>query len=118
MGWARVQRWPGVEVGAGLPWLLLLFSLADGVLTRALVGAGMASEANPLMRAALVRSPAVFLVLKLLLVGVGAAVLWRQRRRPLAFLALLGCLAVYAAVVACQLAALGIGLLSDGTAFP
>jgi hypothetical protein len=104
--------------GAALPWLLLLLDVADGVLTRALVAAGVAVEANPAMRTAMEHSTAAFLAAKLALVGLGALLLWRQRRRALAFLSLQACLGAYAAVVAYQMIMVGRFLLPQVLPIP
>lgn len=87
---ARLALGRGMDEQARFPGLYalltstVLFSLIDAVLTMAVVLAGLAIEANPLMAALLHHGPIWFVLGKTALVGGGVAVLWRFRRRPLA----------------------------------
>ncbi len=68
----------------GLLLWVLLFNLADGLLTWWVVKLGIAEEANPLMRYALSMGPLSFALAKAVLVCAGVCVLWRFRSFPLA----------------------------------
>jgi hypothetical protein len=83
-------------------WLvgaLAAFNVLDAALTLALVHAGLADEANPVMAASLSAGPTWFVLHKAVLVGGGLTVLWRTRRRRLAQLGLVLCFAVYGALM-------------------
>ncbi|MCC7000441.1 MAG: hypothetical protein IT370_37935 [Deltaproteobacteria bacterium] len=83
------------------PWLRTLVSavvvmnLLDAVFTLIWVTSGQAVEANPLMAAALERSPLWFMVSKLTLVSFGVFILWRARARRMAVGALALSLVAY-----------------------
>lgn len=79
---------------------LLVLNLLDGLFTLAFLQAGVAEEANPLMRMAYEHSPAAFMGIKLALVNAGAAMLWMNRGTLAARAALGGGVLMYAAIVA------------------
>lgn len=79
---------------------LLILNLLDGVFTLAFLQAGVAEEANPLMRFAYEQSPLAFMGVKLALVNVGAAMLWLNRGTLAARAALGAGVLMYAAIVA------------------
>jgi hypothetical protein len=86
------------DVSRGLWWaaVILILNLIDGVLTIALVHGGLATEANPLMEMPLMSwGPTGFMVIKLSLVSLGVALLWRYRQRRTAMFALGSLAAVY-----------------------
>lgn len=70
---------------------LLIMNVIDAALTLALIGMGLATEANPLMARALEYGIPAFLVSKLVLVAMGAYTLYRAR----AIKALLFCNGIY-----------------------
>lgn len=72
-----------------------VFNVLDAALTLALVRAGLADEANPVMAASLSAGPTWFLLHKVVLVGGGLTVLWFTRRRKLAQMGLVLCSAAY-----------------------
>ena len=63
---------------------LLCLNVFDGLCTLALIELGVASEANPLMRAAYDVSPISFMAVKLAVVNTGELVLAWQRAARLA----------------------------------
>ena len=67
---------PGVVTSC---FALLVLNLLDGLFTLAFLQAGVAEEANPLMRMAYEHSPLAFMGIKLGLVNAGAALLWINR---------------------------------------
>jgi len=79
---------------------LLVLNLLDGLFTLAFLQAGVAEEANPLMRMAYEHSPVAFMGIKLGLVNAGAALLWVNRETPAARTALTIGVFMYAAIVA------------------
>ena len=83
----------------GLIFVLVLFNVMDGMLTIAWIGAGVATEANPLMALLLGIHPVLFMITKILLVGLGAMLLWRFRDRALAVGSLYLCLATYSLLI-------------------
>ncbi len=78
---------------------LAAFNVLDAALTLALVRAGLADEANPVMAASLSAGPTWFLLHKVVLVGGGLTVLWFTRRRKLAQMGLVLCFAAYGALM-------------------
>jgi hypothetical protein len=82
---------------------LVTLNLLDALLTISFVTAGVATEANPLLAAALTRSPADFVALKLALLFFGIGVLHACRRVPAARTAMSATAAAYVAICAWQL---------------
>lgn len=78
---------------------LVALNVLDAALTiRALDGG--ATEMNPLMHDLIVTHPGLFFATKMVLVGLGSAILWRHRERTSAVLgSIVVFLAYYAAVV-------------------
>jgi len=82
---------------------VLLFGLTvlnalDAVMTMWAVRLGVATEANPIMAAALSLGEPVFFVAKMTVVGAGCAVLWAARRHRIAQIGAWLCVAVYFAL--------------------
>jgi hypothetical protein len=71
----------------GLIRALLVLNLLDAVFTLFWVHAGLAREANPLLRELVVHHPVAFVAAKLALVTLGSLLLWWRRHRPLAAIA-------------------------------
>ena len=75
---------------------ILLLNLLDAMMTIAVVYGDLATEANPLMAAPLDSYGAVgFMIIKLALVSLGVALLWRFRERRTAIFALGSLAGVY-----------------------
>lgn len=70
-----------------------------------------ATEANPLMAAALEAHPVVFVVSKCFLVGAGSWLLWRYKKRPLAVISMFTAFMVYYGVVLYHLSAIDFRLI-------
>lgn len=103
----------------GILKAVLVLNLFDALFTLGWVRAGLASEANPLI-ADLVNEHAVgFVVVKLLVVGMGSLLLWNRRKRPLAVIGIFAAFLAYYLVVLYHLryASLLVKLLS-GVAGP
>jgi hypothetical protein len=83
---------------------LLCLNVVDGLCTLAFVEMGVASEANPLMRAAYEISPLSFMAVKLVVVNTGVLVLAWQQAARLARLALNAAAVLYAVIVVWHLA--------------
>ncbi len=86
-----------VSFEAGLRAILVL-NLFDALFTLGWVESGLASEANPLMAMAIEHGAGPFLLSKVALVGLAAALLWRQRQEFTARLALVPLGMLYAFV--------------------
>jgi Domain of unknown function (DUF5658) len=93
--WTRLSD----RAAARLVFALIVFNVIDAIFTIALVRAGLAEEANPLMAAALQAGPIWFALQKAMLVGSGLAVLWFTRGRRLAQVGLVLCFVVYGALM-------------------
>jgi hypothetical protein len=90
----------GVHKAFWLAAIIVVFNLIDGVLTLAVVTAGVASEANPLMDAGLSWGGVPFILIKTALVSLGVSLLYLRRERRLAHVALIALTMVYAGIVA------------------
>lgn len=77
---------------------LFLLNLLDAVATLLWVEAGLATEANPVMAAALDSGPATFLGAKIAVVTLSMALLWRHRARLFPRIAAIPLCLLYAAV--------------------
>jgi hypothetical protein len=85
----------------GVVKVILVLNLLDAVFTLLWVWAGLAREANPLLRDLVQHSPVAFAASKLALVGLGSLLLWHWRERPLAVVAIfVAFLAYYALLLA------------------
>jgi hypothetical protein len=77
---------------------LLLLNLFDGLSTVGWVEGGQATEANPIMAAAMNGGPGVFLLSKIALVSLAVALLWRVRHHRAARIAVVPACLLYAFV--------------------
>lgn len=77
---------------------LLVLNLADALFTLGWIEAGWATEANPLMAAALAWGPAAFVGTKLLLVSLAVQLLARQPGLRIIQPAAMGLLALYVGI--------------------
>lgn len=83
----------------GIVKVVLVLNLLDAIFTLLWVWAGLAKEANPLMRDLAHHHPVAFAAAKLALVGLASALLWRWRDRPLAVVAIFLAFLVYYALL-------------------
>lgn len=83
----------------GVITALILLNALDGVLTINWVSHGIATEANPLMNILISTNPLLFMTIKLLLVSLGAYLLWCHRNKPLAVASLYFCVLAYSLVM-------------------
>jgi hypothetical protein len=95
----------GPEVVTGLILPILALNLADAVFTLGWIDVGLATEGNPVMAAMLSLHPLTFVATKLGLVGLGLALLHRQRRNPTAQLAATFAFFVYVGILCYHLTA-------------
>ena len=79
----------------GIVRALLVLNLADAVFTLLWIRGRLAAEANPLLRDLAHLHPTAFVATKLGLVGAGSLLLWRERHRPLAVIAIFLAFLVY-----------------------
>jgi len=68
----------------GIIKTVLVLNLLDAIFTLVWVRAGLAQEANALMRDLVHEHAVLFVVVKVTLVTLGSYLLWRQRQRPAA----------------------------------
>ena len=94
----------------GIVMAVLVLNLLDAVFTLFWVYAGLAREANPLLRDLIEASPLAFVGIKLGLVGLGSALLWRHRKRPLAVVAIFLSFLIYYGLLLWHLEFLGLVL--------
>jgi Domain of unknown function (DUF5658) len=102
VGTSRHFRWLGWIVGA-----VLMLNLLDAGLTVLWVHADLADEANPLIRLLVEEHPAVFVIAKMALVGLGTALLWMRRHRPAAVVGIFAVFLVYYALLLYHLGFIG-----------
>jgi hypothetical protein len=81
----------------------IVLNLLDALWTICFVKVGVAAEGNPLMASALTHGPVGFMIAKLSLVSFSVLLLWRQRHRKSAIVALASGAAAYSFVVAYHL---------------
>lgn len=91
----------------GIVSCVLALNVFDAFFTLLWVSTGVASEANELMAPLVEDAPALFVAVKLALVGMGTWVLWRRRDRPLAVIGIFGVFLAYYAILALHLDQLG-----------
>ena len=72
----------------GIIMAVLIFNLVDAVLTLVWVRAGLAREANALMRDLVNHHAVLFVVVKVGLVSLGSWFLWKVREHPAAVIAI------------------------------
>ena len=72
----------------GIVVTVLILNVLDAVLTFIWVYTGKAEEANPVLKELVQNDPGLFMAVKFLLVGLGSILLWRQRKRPIAVVAI------------------------------
>ncbi len=93
------------------PWLhrlavgVIIANLVDAIFTIVYTDLGLAREANPLLEPALAGSPLLFMAIKLSLVSMGVALLWRLRHRTSAVAGLVASAAAYLWLIAYHLSA-------------
>ena len=118
-GFDRRKRYPVLGTMRDHPWILALvigllnaLSLADGYFTAAELGLGIASEGNPVLRAAADYHPLLAVGIKVGAMVLVSAIFWHLRRRRLVLGLSLVALAGFAALVAFHVGRLtGLGLL-------
>jgi Domain of unknown function (DUF5658) len=79
----------------GLVKALLVLNLLDAIFTLFWINAGLASEANALMRDLVNHHPVIFVTVKLALVALGSYLLWARRESPSAIIAIFAMFFVY-----------------------
>lgn len=84
---------------------VIIANLFDAIFTIVYTDLGLAREANPLLEPALAGSPLLFMAIKLALVSMGVALLWRLRHRRTAAAGLIASAAAYAWLIAYHLSA-------------
>lgn len=109
------EWWSARESDAQMRLLLgsiLVFNLFDAVATIFWVHALLAVEANPLMDHLLQYSPVLFVAVKMLLVSLGASLLWQKRSYLMTVLATWLLWGIYVMLTLYHLAAMTAILLS------
>lgn len=95
----------------GIVRAVIVLNVLDAVLTLVWVYTGQATEANPMMEVLVHEHPALFVVVKFTLVFFGTWLLWRQRKRATAVVAIFGAFLVYYALLLYHLSWLNLRLL-------
>ena len=90
IGTSQQIRWLG-----GIVKTVLVLNLLDAVFTLVWVRAGLAREANALMRDLVNENAVLFVVVKLGLVSLGSLVLWQRRTHAAAVVAIFVVFLVY-----------------------
>jgi len=78
-----------------LVWSAILMNLLDAVMTILWVKAGVAEEANLMLRDVLEKNVPLFFLIKMSLATLGLYLLWRRRDRKLAMIGIILVSAVY-----------------------
>lgn len=79
----------------GVVIAVLVLNVLDALFTLVWVRAGLAVEANSLMRDLIENNAFLFVATKLGLVSLGSLLLWRQRTHPIAVVAIFGVFLAY-----------------------
>lgn len=79
----------------GLVQVVLLLNLLDAIFTLFWVKAGLAVEANVLLKSAVEDHPVAFVMIKISLVSLGSLLLWKRRHHALAVVGLFVVFLVY-----------------------
>ncbi len=90
---------------------VIVLNAIDAVLTLIWVWRGAAIEANPMMANLVHNNPLLFVIVKMILVGLGSIFLWRLRRRKFAVVSIFGVFLVYYWLLLYHLRAMNIGLI-------
>ena len=112
-----ITDWRWIGTPQHFRWLeliiraVLILNVIDAVMTVAWIYAGRAVEANPLLADLAHSSPITFVLVKTTLVSLGSWLLWRQRRQPLAVVAIFGVFLSYYFLLLYHLEALDLRLL-------
>ena len=85
-----------------LIFCIVVLNVFDGLFTILWVSAGTAYEANPLMATLLGHHPALFMLCKLTLVLLGAALLWEYRHHRFATISIFGLFILYYLIILYQ----------------
>ncbi len=109
MALRNLTRWPAVinlsPLSIGTPqhfgWLqgivksVVVLNLLDAVFTLWWVRLGLAEEANALLKDLVSERPVLFMLVKLVLVSLGASFLWLRRRQAFAVIAIFAVFFIY-----------------------
>jgi len=115
----ELPRFAGIGTETQFRWLrgvlfaVLALNLADALLTLHWVSSGMAVEANPLLAELVVESPVLFVVTKMSLVALGSLLLWRNRHRASAVVAIFAAFIVYYLLLLYHLQAFQVGMARE-----
>jgi len=90
---------------------VIVLNAIDAVLTLMWVWRGRAIEANPIMADLVHNNPLLFVLVKMVLAGLGTFFLWRLRRRKFAVISIFGIFLVYYYLLLYHLNAMNIGLI-------
>ena len=91
---------------------ILILNMFDAVMTIMWVSAGSAVEANPFIAGLVSDNPLNFVLVKLALVSLGSLLLWRNRRHPLAVVAIFVAFLAYYFLLLYHLRALRVALVA------
>lgn len=94
------RRWPELIAAS-----IVVLNLLDAMFTLAYTQVGLAREANPLLEPVLADSPVGFVLVKLGLVSLGVALLWRLRHRATACVGLIAGGVAYSSLLLLHLSA-------------
>lgn len=100
MSSGSLRRWPEL-----IAFAIIVLNLLDAMFTLVYTQGGLAREANPLLDHVLAGSPVGFVLVKLALVSLGVALLWRWRHRATACLGLVAGGVAYASLLLLHLSA-------------
>lgn len=94
----------------GIILTILLLNVIDAGLTLRWIQGGYATEANPMMEVLAHDYPLLFVIVKFVLVALGAYLLWRLRKRRLAIVSIFLAFLAYYCVLLYHLSAMQLNL--------
>lgn len=100
---AFFQRQSRLSIGSvqQFQWLdgiiktVIILNLIDALFTLFWVHAGLAKEANILLKGLINENPVLFVIVKISLVSLGTFLLWRYRKRSLAVIGIFSVFLIY-----------------------
>ncbi len=97
----------------GIIATVFVLNVLDGILTIIWIFTGRATESNPLMDNLIQFHPVLFIIVKMALVLLGTALLWRLRRQAMAVVAIFLAFMVYYAILIYHLSAMNLDIVLD-----
>jgi hypothetical protein len=97
----------------GIVTMVFILNVMDGILTLVWLFTEQATEANPLMDNLIKIHPVLFISVKMALVFLGTALLWRLRQKATAVIAIFVAFICYYAILIYHLGAMNVDIILE-----